>query len=89
MDQMDANKKKTILDVRTRGEYNLGHIEGAVNIPVDEVSDRLDEIRQMPAPLVAYCRSGNRSGMAVKILQDHGIMDVINGGSMEQMNQLS
>ena len=60
-----------ILDVRTDGEYRDGHIEGAVNIPVGELAERLGELEKDDETLV-YCRTGNRSGTAVGILKENG-----------------
>ena len=60
-----------ILDVRTDGEYRDGHIEGAVNIPVNELEGRLGELEKEDETLV-YCRTGNRSGTAVGILKENG-----------------
>lgn len=64
-----------ILDVRTASEYEDGHIEGAVNIPVQELSSRLDELSNEDELLV-YCRTGNRSAQAVDILQDVGFTKI-------------
>lgn len=58
-----------ILDVRNKDEYDAGHIEGAVLIPLNELEKRLDEIEEYKdKPMLVYCRSGNRSSKAVKIL---------------------
>ena len=61
----------TLLDTRTPGEYAGGHAEGFVNIPVDELRDRLDEI---PAgkPVYVMCQSGLRSYVACRILAQRG-----------------
>jgi len=64
-----------ILDVRTASEFEDGHIEGAVNIPVQELSARLDELSREDELLV-YCRTGNRSAQAVDILQDVGFTKI-------------
>lgn len=64
-----------ILDVRTASEYEDGHIEGAVNIPVQELSSHLDELSDEDELLV-YCRTGNRSAQAVDILQDVGFTKI-------------
>lgn len=64
-----------ILDVRTASEFEDGHIEGAVNIPVQELSARLDELSNEDELLV-YCRTGNRSAQAVDILQDVGFTKI-------------
>lgn len=61
-----------ILDVRTKEEFDEAHIEGAVQIPVDELEARLVEIEEYKdAPLLVYCRSGNRSSVAVEILLEN------------------
>ena len=60
-----------ILDVRTVSEYEDDHIEGAENIPVQELGKRLDELSR-DDELLVYCRTGNRSAQAVDILRDVG-----------------
>jgi rhodanese-related sulfurtransferase len=64
-----------ILDVRTASEYDEGHIEGAVNIPVQELSVRFDEL-SIEDELLVYCRTGNRSAQAVDILLDLGFTKI-------------
>jgi rhodanese-related sulfurtransferase len=60
-----------ILDVRTVSEYESGHLEGAINIPVEVLSGRLSELNPNDELLV-YCRTGNRSTTAVGILSENG-----------------
>lgn len=60
-----------ILDVRTVSEYDSGHLEGAINIPVEALSGRLSELNKNDELLV-YCRTGNRSTTAVGILRENG-----------------
>lgn len=79
--------QKTFVDVRTPEEYAGGHVPGAINIPLDEIQKRLDEFKDMPKPVVAYCRSGARSGMATSILKQAGVQDVINGGGITDVMQ--
>lgn len=74
-----------LLDVRTPGEFNSGHAKGAVNIPLQSLSNHIDEIKAKGKPVVAYCRSGNRSGMAANLLGQHGI-EAVNAGSLGQVN---
>ncbi len=64
-----------ILDVRTQAEYDEGHIEGALLIPVQELPDRLDELNNSDE-LIVYCRTGNRSSSAVDILGEAGFSKV-------------
>ena len=68
---MEQKTELVILDVRTVAEFNEGHIEGAINIPVGDLASRLDELSKNHELLV-YCRTGNRSGSAVAILSDAG-----------------
>ena len=60
-----------LVDVRTPVEYGMGHIEGAVNIPVDELRGRLGELRK-DKPVYLYCQSGQRSYLASRILTEKG-----------------
>ena len=64
-----------ILDVRTPSEYNDGHLEGAINIPVDSLAGSLDELSE-DDELLVYCRTGNRSARAVGILEDGGFTKI-------------
>jgi len=62
-----------LLDVRTQTEWDDGHIDGALFIPVQELQDRVAELEQYKdKTIIAYCRSGNRSGVAAKILEKQG-----------------
>lgn len=61
----------TLLDTRTPGEYARGHIEGYVNIPVDELRERLDEL-DPHKPVYVICQSGLRSYIATRILVQNG-----------------
>jgi phage shock protein E len=77
----------TIVDVRTPEEYAGDHYPNAINIPLNEVPERIEEIKQLRQPIVAYCRSGNRSGMAVSILKQSGLTEVYNGGGLYDLLQ--
>ncbi len=61
----------TLLDVRTTSEFGAGHIRGAINIPVQDLPARIDEL-DGGRRVVVYCRSGNRSATARALLQDRG-----------------
>jgi rhodanese-related sulfurtransferase len=71
LELIDENPDLVIVDVRTVTEFDDGHIDGAINIPVDEIGDKLDELDK-DDELLVYCRTGNRSGRAVGILKDAG-----------------
>lgn len=61
-----------IVDVRTPQEYAAGHVQGAVNIPFDEISRRAGELGDPAAPVVLYCRSGRRTAIAADALRRLG-----------------
>lgn len=71
---------QTVLDVRTPAEYMGGHVPGSINIPLQELITRLDEIRTLPQPITLCCASGIRSLQATNILKSEGIA-CENGGS--------
>ena len=79
------NKTATIIDVRSPMEFESEHFPGAQNIQLEEVNLKIIEIGAMPKPIVVYCRSGNRSGMAKTILNQQGINEVYNGGGVYEM----
>jgi phage shock protein E len=66
-----------LLDVRTPGEYADGHVQGAKNIPVQELAKRFGELPPK-ADVVVYCRSGARSAVASQMLngRGHTVLDV-------------
>ena len=70
-----------ILDVRSKGEYNGGHIKGSLNIPVDTLSLNLNKLNDKNKPVITCCASGMRSASAKSILKSKGYAQVFNGGS--------
>lgn len=78
----------SVVDVRTPEEFSQGHYPGAMNIPLDKVVDRMDEFKRMHGPIVLYCMSGNRSGMATAILKQNGIDEVYNGKGLSNLLQI-
>jgi len=75
----------TVVDVRGPWEFEDSHIEGAINIPLDEIPSRMDEVKSLKLPIIVYCRSGNRSGIAELIMKQAGITEVYNGGGLADM----
>lgn len=75
-----------LVDVRTAGEFRQGHVPGAINIPLDQLAKRSDEIAK-GHPVVVICASGNRSKRGATILQKAGHDTVYNlqGGTMVWM----
>ncbi|MBS1647008.1 MAG: rhodanese-like domain-containing protein [Bacteroidetes bacterium] len=74
----------TIVDVRTVAEYRGGHVANSINIPLQELPTRVEELRGMHN-IVLCCASGNRSQQATSFLQQQGIA-CENGGSWIEVN---
>lgn len=74
---------KTIIDVRRPDEFAKGHAAGSINIPLQEMPERLDEIRKIKAPIVVVCGGGNRHVKAFELLKGHGIESEKGGGWQE------
>jgi rhodanese-related sulfurtransferase len=79
---------KTIVDVRTPTEFMGGHVAGSINIPLQEIPDRLQEFKNLAQPIILCCASGNRSGQATAYLKANGI-ECTNGGSWLSVNALN
>ena len=78
-------EKKTIIDVRTHQEFTGGNVAGSINIPLQELEQRLEEIKNLPHPIVLCCASGVRSSHAALVLNREGV-DCENGGSWMSVN---
>lgn len=77
----------TVVDVRTPEEFIEGHVAGSTNIPLNEVPERVDEFRQMEAPIVLCCRSGVRSAQALAYLRAQGVQGLENGGGWMEVEE--
>ena len=71
-----------LVDVRSPGEFSGGHLEGAISIPIQELTGRTDELGDKNGPIVLYCKSGARSAMAKRLLESQGFTQVHDMGSM-------
>jgi phage shock protein E len=69
-----------IIDVRTKGEYQGGHVKGSMNIPLNALSNQLSKLKK-ETPVITCCASGMRSASAKSILKSNGFTEVHNGGS--------
>lgn len=74
-----------IVDVRTQGEFNSGHIKGSINIPLDEIKNKTAELKKKDKVIITCCRSGNRSGMAASMLEAARV-ECHNGGPWNVLN---
>jgi len=73
---INSDETAIMLDVRNPDEYESGHVEGAVLIPVAELDARLDELPDKNSVIIVYCAGGIRSARAVEILTDNGYLNV-------------
>jgi phage shock protein E len=80
---METNRMY-VVDARTEGEWKAGHIKDAILIPYDQIKTRIVEVTTNKSDHIAlYCRSGRRSGIALKSLQELGYRNVENLGSFD------
>ena len=77
----------TVIDVRTEAEWNTGHLEGALHIEWQDILKVPSDI-QKDEEIFLYCRSGNRSGKATKILIEAGYVNAKNAGSILNASEL-
>ena len=81
---LTARKGTVIVDVRTAEEYNEGHIESSINIPLQTLDDSIDSLKHYEKVIV-ICRSGRRSAKAKTELEGVGFTNVYNGGGWEHL----
>jgi len=75
-----------VVDVRSKSEYLSGHVQGSINIPLDQIPNQINQLKKHQQ-IITCCRSGNRSGMAKRTLEAAGLKNVVNGGSWQNVNQ--
>ena len=75
-----------ILDVRSRAEFQSGHYPESKNIPLDELSQHISNLKKENRPIITCCMSGARSGAAKRELEAQGI-EAHNGGNWSQVGQ--
>ena len=76
-----------LVDVRTPGEFASGSVNGAVNIPLDQLPQQLHRFKGKEN-IVVFCRSGNRSGQAKNILEKNNFQNVTNGGTWQNVQEV-
>lgn len=75
----------TLIDVRSKREYNFGHIKGAINIPLEQLGNNLYRLKDKDRPVIIYCASGMRSSSAKTFLIAQGFTEVYNGGGYRRL----
>lgn len=78
------DKSVIIIDVRTAEEYKTGHVEGAINIPYDEIEKKVNYDKEQA--IAVYCRTGVRSSEAAKTLEKMGYTKIYDLGGIEDFN---
>ena len=68
-----------IIDVRTKAEYQQGHVKGSINIPLNDLSNQYSKLKKDKA-IITCCASGMRSAQGKNILKSNGFTEVYNGG---------
>lgn len=72
-----------VIDVRSPGEYASGHVQGAINLPLNRFAQEIGRVApDKSVPVMMYCLSGGRSGGACQLMQQLGYRQVVNGGSV-------
>ena len=85
VEKIIKEKQCSIIDVRSPGEFRSGNVTGSVNIPLQELPQRMEELENMKKPLVLCCASGGRSAQAHRFLAQQGIQ-CFDGGSWMDVN---
>ncbi|HEY8688855.1 MAG TPA: rhodanese-like domain-containing protein [Chitinophagaceae bacterium] len=75
----------TLIDVRSKREYNFGHITGAINIPLEQLGNNLYRLKDKGRVIIIYCASGMRSSSAKTFLTSQGFTQVYNGGGFSRL----
>lgn len=85
---MENNLDVLILDVRSKEEYEAGHIANSINIPVNEIGNKFKEevTEDLNKTILVYCRSGARAKQASELLVDLGYKNVIDFGGILNWN---
>ena len=77
LERMESGEAPALIDVRTPGEFRDGHVPGAINIPLQELDRRLNDLRgYRNTELVLYCESGRRAGYANRFLEQQGFTEL-------------
>lgn len=87
--ELMINENAILVDVRSEDEYNEGHIDGALLLPVDSINEdsASEVIESKDSTVIVYCRSGNRSSQALQILNDLGYENVYDLGAMSNWEE--
>lgn len=74
-----------VLDVRSKGEFDSGHLKGAKHFPLDTLKQQVNQVKKFNKPVITVCRSGARSAVAKNLLKSAGI-EAYNGGAWQSFS---
>jgi rhodanese-related sulfurtransferase len=83
--ELVQTKQCTVVDVRSPEEFQGGHVAESINIPLQDIPNQIEVLKNAKKPLILCCASGNRSGQAQKFLTAQGL-ECYNGGSWMDIN---
>lgn len=86
--QSDIASGAALIDVRTPSEYSSGHIDGAANLPLQNMQAGLLPSTDKDKTIYVYCHSGNRSTQAAALLKKAGYQNVVNLGAMTHVQSI-
>jgi phage shock protein E len=75
-----------VVDVRSLGEYQSGHVKGSMHVPLPQLSKKINAVKKQKKTVITVCASGMRSGKAAKVLRSHGV-DAHNGGPWQSVQR--
>lgn len=81
-----VEKGALIVDVRTSAEYERRHFPGAVNIPIDSLPLRVEELGSKDRQIILYCQSGGRSSRAKTFLEEEGFSNLKDAGGIDSLS---
>ncbi|MEY5049827.1 MAG: hypothetical protein RLZZ175_3186 [Bacteroidota bacterium] len=88
IEKLIKEQNAKVIDVRSQGEFMSGNVQGSINIPLQEIPQRIEDIKALNSPVILCCASGNRSGQAHHYLSQQGI-ECYNGGSWYEVNAIA
>jgi len=85
--QSYLNNNAIVIDVRSKQEWDLGHIDSFRHIEFRDIKSQLNNLKELNKPIIAVCVSGMRSGQVAEYLKREGL-DVVNGGSWQNVAEM-